>query len=40
MHYDYPGTELDNTITNVYTYDANGYVLTANDGETQTQFEY
>jgi YD repeat-containing protein len=40
MHYDYPGTELDNTITNVYTYDANGYVLTANDGETQTTFEY
>ncbi|HWI90254.1 MAG TPA: hypothetical protein VNT20_03220 [Flavisolibacter sp.] len=40
MHYDYPGTELDNTITNVYTYDANGYVLTSNDGETQTKFEY
>jgi hypothetical protein len=40
MHYDYPGTALDNTITNVYTYDSNGYVLTSNDGETQTQFEY
>lgn len=40
MHYDYPGTELDDTVTNVYTYDANGYVLTANDGETQTKFEY
>lgn len=40
MHYDYPGTELDNTITNVYTYDADGYVLTSNDGETQTKFEY
>ena len=40
MHYDYPGTELDSTITNIYTYDANGYVLTANNGETQTTFEY
>ena len=40
MHYDYPGTELDDTVTNVYTYDSNGYVLTANDGETQTTFEY
>jgi YD repeat-containing protein len=40
MHYDYPGTELDNSITNVYTYDADGYVLTANDGETQTTFQY
>lgn len=40
MTYDYPGTALDNTITNVYTYDANGYVLTANDGETQTTFQY
>lgn len=39
-HYDYPGTELDETVTNVYTYDANGYVLTANNGETQTTFEY
>jgi hypothetical protein len=24
----------------VYTYDANGYVLTSNNGETQTTFEY
>jgi hypothetical protein len=40
MHYDYPGTELDDTVTNVYTYDSNGYVLTANDGETETKFEY
>jgi YD repeat-containing protein len=39
-HYDYPGTALDETITNVYTYDANGYVLTSNDGETQITFEY
>lgn len=40
MNYDYPGTVLDETITNVYTYDANGNVLTANDGETLTSFEY
>lgn len=40
MHYDYAGTALDETITNVYTYDANGYRLTSNDGETQTTFEY
>lgn len=38
--YDYSGIGLDETITNVYTYDANGYILTANDGETQTTFEY
>ena len=40
MTYDFPGTTLDNTITNVYTYDTQGYVLTSNDGETQTRFEY
>ena len=40
MHFDMPGTELDNVITNQYTYDAQGYVLTANDGETQSRFEY
>jgi YD repeat-containing protein len=40
MHYDYSGTELDDMVTNVYTYDANGYVLTSNNGETQTTFEY
>lgn len=38
--YDFPGTEFDNTVTNQYTYDAQGYVLTANDGQTQTKFEY
>jgi len=38
--FDYPGTEMDDTITNVYTYDADGYVLTSNDGETQTTFQY
>jgi YD repeat-containing protein len=40
MTYDYPGVLLDETITNTYTYDANGYVLTSNDGDTQTSFEY
>jgi YD repeat-containing protein len=39
-NFDYPGTELDETATNTYTYDADGYVLTSNDGETQTRFEY
>jgi YD repeat-containing protein len=38
--YDFPGNTLDNTITTAYTYDAQGYVLTANDGETQSRFEY
>jgi YD repeat-containing protein len=40
MSYDYPGTDMDITITNQYTYDANGYVLTSTDGDTQTRFEY
>jgi hypothetical protein len=40
MTYDYPGTELDVTINNTYTYDSKGYVLTSDDGETQTRFEY
>ena len=38
--YDFPGTLLDRTITTQYTYDAAGYPLTANDGETQFKFEY
>lgn len=38
--FDYPGTIMDETISTTYTYDANGYVLTSNDGETQTKFEY
>jgi len=38
--YDFPGTELDNTITNNYTYDASGYVLTSNDGSTELKMEY
>ena len=40
MSFDFPGTELDNSVTSDYTYDANGYVLTANDGETLSRFEY
>lgn len=40
MQYDHPGTELDFTISNQYTYDANGYILTSNNGETTTKYEY
>jgi YD repeat-containing protein len=38
--FDFAGTEHDfeNTVQN--TYDANGYVLTSNDGDTQLSFEY
>jgi YD repeat-containing protein len=38
--FDFPGTQFDKTITTQYTYDANGYVLTSNDGETKLTFEY
>jgi len=37
---DFPGTQFDQTVTNQYTYDANGYPLTSNDGQTQLKFEY
>src|SRR5688572_10700386 len=37
---DFPGTQFDQTVTNQYTYDANGYPLTSNDGHTQLAFEY
>lgn len=37
---DFPGTDSDITVTNQYTYDASGYPLTSNDGETQLKFEY
>jgi hypothetical protein len=40
MLYDYPGTEMDYGVSNEYTYDSDGYVLTSNDGETQTKYEY
>jgi YD repeat-containing protein len=38
--FDFPGTQLDNTITQQFTYDASGYPLTSNDGETQLKYEY
>ena len=38
--YDFPGTTMDKTITSQYTYDAAGYPITSNDGETQLKFEY
>ncbi|OQP50491.1 hypothetical protein A4H97_01215 [Niastella yeongjuensis] len=38
--YDFPGTQLDNTITTKYTYDGKGYPLTSDDGETQLKYEY
>jgi YD repeat-containing protein len=38
--HDNPGTDLDFTITNQYTYDSDGYVLTSTDGDSQTRFEY
>ena len=37
---DFPGTQFDQAVTNQYTYDANGYPLTSNDGQTQLKFEY
>ncbi len=38
--FDFPGTQLDNTITAHYTYDVNGYVLTSTDGTAQLKFDY
>lgn len=38
--YDFPGTQLDTTLTTKYTYDAGGYPLTSDDGLTQIKFEY
>ena len=40
QHLDFPGTDDDVSNTNQYTYDSNGYVLTSNDGTTQTTFSY
>jgi hypothetical protein len=39
-NYDFPGTEMDETITTQYTYDSKGYVLTSTDGTAQLKFEY
>ncbi|HTI08266.1 MAG TPA: hypothetical protein VL832_06905 [Puia sp.] len=38
--YDFPGTNLDYTITQQYTYDGAGYPITADDGETKLTYEY
>lgn len=38
--YDFPGTVADETINTTYTYDADGYVLTSNDGTAQLVYEY
>jgi len=38
--YDFPGTGLDYTITQQYTYDGAGYPITADDGETKLTYEY
>jgi hypothetical protein len=38
--YDFPGTTLDMTITNQYTYDSDGYPITSNDGDSELKFEY
>jgi len=38
--FDFPGTAFDQTVTNQYTYDSEGYVLTSNDGSLQMVFEY
>lgn len=40
QHYDLPGTDNDFTNAVQNTYDANGYVLTSTDGDTQLAFEY
>ena len=37
---DFPGTQFDQTVTNQYTYDTNGYPLTSNNGQTLLTFEY
>jgi YD repeat-containing protein len=38
--FDFPGTQFDESVTNQYTYDASGYVLSSNDGSSQANFEY
>jgi len=40
LAYDFPGTENDTNINVTYTYDDNGYVLTSNDGDEHTVYEY
>lgn len=38
--FDFPGTDNDTNINVTYTYDDNGYVLTSNDGDEHTVYEY
>ncbi|GAO41061.1 hypothetical protein [Flavihumibacter petaseus] len=38
--WDFDGTEMDYEITNTYTYDANGYVLTSSDGDATIKYDY
>lgn len=38
--FDFPGTSYDSFTTTQYTFDADGYALTSNDGTTQMVFEY
>ena len=40
IRYDYPGTDYDSEEQIQYTYDAAGNILTANDGSSETTFEY
>ena len=38
--FDFPGSQFDESTTNQYTYDSNGYVLTSNDGAAHIIYEY
>jgi YD repeat-containing protein len=38
--FDFPGNQYDKSISNIYTYNANGYPITMNDGESQYTYEY
>jgi hypothetical protein len=38
--YDFPGSDFDFSYTTSYTYDADGYPLTSDDGETKLKYEY
>lgn len=40
MAMDFPGTQFDYETITQYIYDAKGFLLTSNDGETQIKFEY
>ncbi|MEO5685257.1 MAG: hypothetical protein ABIQ88_21605 [Chitinophagaceae bacterium] len=38
--FDFPGTQFDYNIATQYTYDADGCVLSSNDGDAQINFQY